>query len=279
MIIHPVKIALKPKQKLILIPLGDNQSEEETDRLEALVKWCVEKEKEGHLVRLWGMGDYFETFSPSERAGVTSIKGGYGLHDTTQKSIDKMVQEQADRFVGIMRPVAKNVLGLLHGHHKHDWFFPQGAKRGLNTDIYLCNQLGCTYFGTIVVLRLCINGLFFTVFATHGYGSARTKGARLNKRLRMREVYLNANWYVMGHDNEKLVDVDEPMIFEDGEVIYLKQYFTGSGAFQKSYSIGEPDGGYAEQALYPPASLGVVVCNLQIDTKRGKPRLDYHISS
>jgi hypothetical protein len=280
LIVHNASLKLKPGQHLYLIPIGDIQSESEYDRLADLVNWCLEREKEGHIVRLWGQGDYFETFSPSERAALRHGKSGYGLHETTQEKLDQQVQAQADEFLGIVGPLRGKVLGLLRGHHKHDFFIPKDARVGLTTDQYLCHKLDAVYFGSVVVIKLLINGLLFTVFASHGYGNARTKGARLNKRLRMRDVYLDANWYVMGHDNEKMVDVDEPMFTNDEGVYYKKQYFSGSGSFQRSYEVGRADGGYVEDALYPPCSLGVVICTIKVvKGKNGKPRLDYHVSA
>jgi hypothetical protein len=280
-IVHPASIKLEPKQSLFIIPLGDIQSEGEYDRLAKLVEWCGEREREGNIVRLFGTGDYFETFSPSERAALRHGKSGYGLHETTQEKIDATVQAQADGVYEVLAPMTDHFFGLLRGHHKHDWFIPKGLERGMSTDQYLCQKLNCEYLGSVGVIRVLINGLPFVIFASHGYGNARTKGARLNKRLRMRDVYLDANWYVMGHDNEKMVDVDEPMFTDtQGDVYYKKQYFTGVGSFQKSYEVGKADGGYVEDALYPPCSLGVVICQLRVAVnKQGKPRLDYHVSA
>lgn len=281
MIIHNATLKLKPAQNLYIIPIGDIQSEGEYDRLASLVTWCTEREKEGSIVRLLGMGDYFETFSPSERAVLKAGKSGYGLHETTQEKLDSVVQAQADQFYDIMKPMTGHFFGLLRGHHKHDFFMPKGGREGLTTDQYLCHKLDCEYFGSVVVVKALINGLPFVIFASHGYGSARTKGARLNKRLRMREVYLDANLYIMGHDNSKLVDVDEPMFTDAaGDVYYKKQYYIGSGSFQKSYQVGTADGGYVEDALYPPCSLGVVICKLEVvKGKHGKNRIDYHCSA
>lgn len=280
MIIHKTTLKLRPDQNLLLIPIGDIQSDSEYDRLEKLVAWCLEREKGGHIVRLFGMGDYFETFSPSERATLKAGKSGYGLHETTQEWLDAAVQDRADTIYSIVKPLTGRFLGLLRGHHKHDFFVPKDAREGLTTDLYLCHKLNCTYFGSVVVIKLLINGLPFTIFATHGYGNARTPGARLAKRLRMREVYLDANWYVMGHDNEKVVYPIEGLFTDpDGSLHYLKQYFSGSGSFQRSYESGKADGGYAEDALYPPSSLGVVICSLKVEKKNGRSRLDYHVSA
>lgn len=279
MIIHNTTLKLKPGQLLYIIPLGDIQSESEYNRLSSLVSWCIKRKKEGSIVRLLGMGDYFETFSPSERAALRHGKSGYGLHETTQEKLDSVVQAQADEFYEIVKPMRKHFFGLLRGHHKHDFFFAT-KDRAVSTDQYLCEKLDCEYFGSVVVVKLLINGLPFVIFASHGYGSARTKGSKLMKRLRMRDVYLDANLYIQGHDNEKMVVPEEPMFTNDQGIYYKKQYFIGSGSFQKAYNEGKADGGYIEDALYPPCSLGVVICTVQVvKNKQGKNRLDYHCSA
>ncbi len=92
----------------------------------------------------------------------------------------------------------------------------------------------------------------------------------------MRDVYGQANWYVMGHDDEKVVYPLEA-ILPDGT--YLKQYFSGSGSFQNGYKMDEIEGGYIEELLLPPAAKGVVICRLVHEERDGKGRLDYHIST
>lgn len=245
-----------------------------------MIQWCVAKQKKGHIVKLWGIGDYFETFSPSERAALQAGKSGYGLHETTKEKLDQWVQGEADAVYKILKPMTGNFICLLTGHHKHLWFVPKGKKEGMTTDEYLCQKLGCEYAGDLVQIQLLINGLRFKIFAAHGYGSARTIGARMAKRIRMRDVVSDANWYVMGHDDEKMVVPTETIVTNDhGEVSYLKQYFSGSGSFQRSYTMGKADAGYIEQGLYPPASLGVVIGTVMLREKNGKPALDYHIST
>jgi len=281
MIIYNESIKLKPKQNLYVVPIGDIQGDEELDRFKEFIQWCVDLQKQGHMVRVFGTGDYFETFSPSERAALVSAKGGYGMHETTVKKMDADVQAQCDQFCEMVWPIRKNIAGLLRGHHYKDPFVPKGAKFAISTDQYMTEKLGCQYFGDVLNYRLLINGLPFEIFANHGFGGGYLTGGKVNRRLRMRETYLMANWYVSGHDNEKMVLVKEPMIRDETgvDVTYLKQYFSGVGCFQRAYTIGEPHGGYAERALYSPAVIGVVVGRISVAEKHGRKRLDYHVST
>lgn len=279
MIVYRKKIELPRGKTLHIIPVGDIQGKAELPRFSKLITWCLNKIRQGDQVFMFGTGDYFETFSPSERAAIVAAKNGYGLHETTLESIDEWIKDQADVPAQVMARLKGSIGILLQGHHYYR-FTMDGM--GLTTDQYIAKICGAEYGGKLALIDLNINGLSFKIFATHGFGSGRTKGAKLAKRIRMREVYLNANWYVMGHDNEKMVDVQETFVADstskDG-LSYFKQYFSGVGSFQRGYNVGKVHGGYVEEALFPPATMGVVVCRLKVEDRKGKPRLDYHIST
>ena len=276
MIIHPLKIQLKKDQQLFIVPWGDVQSGTEYPRLIGLINWLKNRRSEGHKILMFGMGDYFEAPSPSDQAALRASKRGFGMYDDLQKALDEVYGERADQMVEILSPLKSSIIGLLTGHHWHNFSglhpdYPLGT-----TDSHIARALNAKEFGVLVALDISINGLPFRILASHGYGSARTPGARVTKRVRMRDVYGQANWYVMGHDDEKMVYVLEA-IEPDGS--YKKQYFTGSGSFQRGYELGNRHGTYVEKLLLPPAALGVVICTVKVDKKNGQSRLDYHIST
>ena len=275
MYIYQQAINLKKNQQLIIIPLGDIQGTEQIDRLDRLVQWCVEREKEGHLVRMIGTGDYFETFSPSERKKLA----GAAFHETTLETINQTNIAQADDFAHRLKPMRKRVMVMLQGHHWSDLHL---AKRTIPSDQYIAEKLDAEYAGDgTALIRLLINGVYFRIFAMHGYGGGRMLGGRVNKRVNMRSVLLNCNLYFMGHDNEKLSIPQEPLYDQDNpeDPVYLKQYFCGVGSFQESYHFNTVQAGYAERAAYTPSSLGVVMCTLRVEERNGKKRHDYHIST
>lgn len=276
MIFSKRTITLQEDKTLFIVPFGDIQSETEYERLDGLVSWLVQKKSEGNQVVLFGMGDYFESPSPSDRGALNAAKSGYGMYEDLAKAIMDTYEARTIKLYEQLKPLVGDFLGLLQGHH---WLeFDSKLKSGMpaDTNILLANLLKAEYWGTTVQLELQIDGLTFKIFASHGYGSARTPGARVIKRIRMREVVGNANWYCMGHDNEKSVYVTEVLFGRE----YFKQYYSGTGSFQKAYNFDNPEGSYAEKLLLPPTSLGVVIgmVKVQKDTD-GKNRLDYHIST
>lgn len=270
---------LKKGKSLFLVPFGDIQTASEYGRLKDLAKWLLKRKKEGHQVGMFGMGDYFESPSPSDRAALKASKNGYGPYEELAKDIMSVYEKKTYSLAKMFEGLAPDILGVLHGHHFAE-FIPQfRPDLPADSNQLLAQLWGCEYWGTDVQLLLNVNSLPFKIFASHGYGSARTPGARITKRIRMREVVGDAHWYCMGHDNEKSVYVTEALGGLYGRE-YLKQYYSGTGSFQRSYNFDEPEGTYAEKLLLPPSALGVVICMVRIQVdKKGEKRLDYHVST
>jgi len=265
-------VKLSAGKQLLVIPLGDVQGDEQLDRLDRLIAWSVKHKKKGNHVLFVLTGDYFETYSPSERVK----KAGANFHETTLETIHSHIKAQADDFIRRLKPMEGSIAIVLQGHH---WENVKINGHILSSDQYIAERLNSEYAGDgIGVLDLLINGLRFRVMAMHGYGNGREAGGRVNKRLKMREVIANCNMYFMGHDNEKFAIPKEPLIVEAGQIRMLKQYFVGIGCHQESYHIGKLEAGYAERAAYPPAVIGSPIGFVKIKNDSGRPELDYHVS-
>ncbi len=281
-------------QSIYVIAVGDIHYSSEKDcdraRFKGLMEWAQRQEVDGAKVFFIGTGDYNEMPSPSERAALVAAKGGYGLHDTTLEKLDEFMESMTQEFYEVVKPVEHCFLGLLGGHHYYT--YASGKNRGVRTDEHLADMIGCPYLGDMVVVTLRLNNnhvagqykfdIPFSLMAMHGYGSGRTIGAQMTKRIRMAEVMEGLDLYIMGHDNNKAVIPREVLKLNpdspDG-VSYHKQYFIGAGSFQRGYRMGTPYGGYVEQLALAPAQLGVNIVCLRVEQKNGKYRLDYHVSS
>ena len=276
MIFSKHNVELDDGKTLFVVPFGDIQSKEEYARLDGLVKWLKVKKDDGNEVVLFGMGDYFESPAPSDRAALNAAKHGFGHYEELAKDIMNVYEGRTKDLAQRFAPLAGDVKGLLKGHHFLDFIHDFRPDLPANTNVLLSQLLGCEYWGDTIQLTLTVNELPFKIFAAHGYGSARTPGARITKRIRMREVVMDAHWYCMGHDNEKSVYVTEGLQGRE----YLKQYYSGTGSFQRSYNFDQAEGSYAEKLLLPPSSLGVVIGTVKVqEDSDGNTRLDYHIST
>jgi len=267
-------IKLKPGKRVLVVPWGDVQSEDQYGRLGDLVLWLRKHRDDGNKVVMFGTGDYFESPAPSDRAAIRAAKNGYGHYEELAKDIENIYVERTRQIAKLFEPIKGCVAGLLTGHHYLDLI---SACYPRTTDRLLAQLLGTEYWGDgMVRFTLSINGLPFNILAMHGYGSARTAGARLIKRLRMKEVDALCHWYAMGHDNEKVVYPTQVLVGRE----YFKQYFSGVGSFQRSYLFDNETASYAEKLGLPPSSLGVVICVIQIQKdSEGKRRLDFHVST
>ena len=283
MIIRTYAFKLKPRQRLYLIPVGDVHfgcDVHDSARFGRLVEWAAEQKERGDLIRFTGMGDYIEMPSPSERAALVGAKGGYGMHETTLKTLDDFFLDLSNQFLAKIKPVQGDFLGLLQGHHFYN-FSPLAKKlRGLTTDEYLADIMKCDFFGTVAYYRLQFPqvGREIKVLAHHGYGGARTHGAKLAKRMRVLDGF-RADIVLMGHDDSKMVNSIQVLDLDgNGELSHHKVYIGATGSFQKGYQAGEAHGGYAEEMLFSPNDLGVIGFEFEIEDRKGKKQLHWRAS-
>ena len=278
------QISLKKGASLWICPFNDihyNTDECDKERFHRYIAWGVARKKAGDSILGIGLGDYNDTLSPSERAAIVSAKGGYGLHETTLREFDKLVEGQTLSFSKAVWDWRGDIAMLLEGHHYscYSGVYNQRKLRGATTTEHLCRLLGATYGGQLGILDLHFgHGLRLVVVATHGYGGARTPGARVIKRVRMNEVY-EGDLYLMAHDNTKMAISDNVLSHDkSGKFVSRKRTYCGVGSFQKAYPDKQPQGGYVEAIMLPPSDLGAVLTQVKVEERDGRWRLDWHTS-
>jgi hypothetical protein len=282
MIILNRKIPLKIDEPLIIVPFGDIHHDVldcDRDRFDSLIQWLIEKKKDKHRIALLGMGDYIDSFSTSERDALVGAKGGSGLHDSSLEMLDRALIERTEELYQKLYPLKDDIIGLLEGHHYGVFSRRSDDWKGKTTTEFLCYLLGVPYLGLdadIMVDTCPLTAL--RIYATHGYGSGKTPGGRLNKRVHMRDTVGDAHLYLMGHDHVKMAYSQTVFVRNArNEETELKQYFCATGSFLKTYRFGSAQGTYIETGA-PPADLGVIMCNVRLEKRYGKARLDYHVS-
>lgn len=262
-------ITLKRNQTLWLPIWGDihyDTDECDTERFHSAVAWAESRLSAGDLVFALGAGDYNDFMSPSEEASEFTSNKGYGKHETTLRTFDRLAKKITDDFHNATKAIPW--LGLCKGHHQKEFRASDNPLRGKDTNQYLCDLKGCTYFGTLGVVELFINKRHLRLVITHGYGGARTAGARVIKRVRMAEVVGPScdTIYVMGHDDELMAKGSQVLDFDPkGRFEAQGIYFVGSGSFQRAYKLGQPTGDYVEQLMLPPAQLGNPIVAINFD--------------
>ena len=278
---YKTSVKLNPGQELLLVPFGDvhyNVAACDKVRFQKLIDWLKRKEDAGNVVRLIGMGDYNDAFSPSERR---KIKGA-DLHDTTYEAIDDMVAGFVETFADVMKPLHKNIIGLV-GHHHQSEYSDRGKFPYENSDDHLADLMGCPYFGVSALIKLVFepSGLDIKIAVHHGWGGGRTAGYLVTKRQQFGAVFPAAQLILMGHDHHKFpypnagldLDEDSPDGLRD-----VKRHFIATGSFLRGYTPGKR-ASYVEKAGLMPADLGVVIITMHIEEGNdGRKRIDWHTS-
>src|SRR5215831_5730675 len=138
-------VKLKKDRSLIIVPFGDMQSEHQYHRLDGLVNWLGEHEERGNKVLGLGMGDYFASPAPSDRAAIRAAKRGFGFYEELVKDIEDRYEGLTHQLAGHLKPLRGKIIGLHKGHHFLDFFTP---GHELDTNRLLAKLLNTEYLGT-----------------------------------------------------------------------------------------------------------------------------------
>ncbi|HYE89543.1 MAG TPA: hypothetical protein VEA38_00930 [Terriglobales bacterium] len=233
------------------------------DTLKRHIDRCVE-------LGAWyvGMGDYIDFMSPSNRQRMRAA----ALYDTAEDVIDEkamdLVHEVFDLF---LRPTKGRWIGLLEGHH-----FSQ-LKSGDTTDQRLAEMLGARFLGTsaYINLQFCIGTGKYPValWVHHGCGGGMTDGAPLTRLDRIAARFEGADVFAMGHTTKSpstRIPKPYPNWHAPGgpKLVHRDALLVNTGGFSKSYVEGSmngrtPRGGYAEQRMLPPSSVGAPILEIR----------------
>lgn len=267
---HTMPVQSRQSDEVLVMPIGDIQwagdhKEVAIKMLKKHIAWGVEKG-----AYFLGMGDYIDTFSPSNRARLRSAN----LYDTAMKATDKMASDLVEElYEEALAPSRGRWLGMLEGHHFHEF------RDGTTSDQKLTNMLQGNFLGTsaYVQLKFMMGGGkksgAVTIWCHHGSGGGTTIGAHLNKLERLTAKW-HADIYLMGHVPSKAnapVDYIVPVFPPRGGkpmLIHRTLVLAGTGGFMRSYVEGAragdiPRGNYAEQGMMPPAALGGVLVKVR----------------
>ncbi len=198
------------------------------------------------------------------------------MNSATKSSVSNIYEEvmnpqqQLKYARSLLEPIKEKVLIAVEGNHERRIL----KEDGINVTEILCEQLGVVYAPRSALLKITLgrrikNGkpICYTIYATHGAGSGRTTGAKVNTLRRLREIIL-ADVYVMGHIHF-MTAFQETYLVPDtrnNKVEEVKLTFVSSSSFLKW-------GGYAEEKILNPAKLGAPRIRLE-----GRNKKDVHVS-
>lgn len=267
-------IEIAKGKSFYLIFFGDvhwNTKECDRDRFQRTIDQAAKWKRQGHAVGLYGLGDYNDSLSTSERQAMTV------LHDFTHERMDEWGIEISKTFYQVLKPVADNFIGLCEGHHYMTFAtdIADGYRGATNTK-YLCNELlRAQYMGTCGYVTLkFIDDLQYQFISHHGVGAAQTRNARILRRKRFGEAFPEANAVVMGHDHDLFIEPDQGIGFDEDGMKSAGRLYIASGSYLRGYILGKEIGTYVEQRAYKPGQLGSPVLQFTIARGRRGKKLD-----
>jgi len=230
-------------------------------RLKRHIDWGIK-----HGVYFLGMGDMTDFLSPSNRARLKQA----ALYDTAEKLIDDWHRKHLDEIKEILAPTRGRWIGLLEGHHFHEF------ETGGTSDTLLAEYLGAPFLGTCAIVRLSFYNevskrtLKAHIWAHHGEGSGATAASPLNKIEKASSFVEAADVLFMGHYHRAGAILVNKLRVGGRKTPVLRHRTVGlvaTGSFLKGYQQGSEAGGrasgsYVERGIMPPTALGNVVVTL-----------------
>lgn len=238
---------------------------------------CVHEDDPGHNAELWascvefvnktphcsalGLGDYFTL------ARTTYMKHirGYQADEDSQRDLDAMIRERAEKFYRQhLKPMAGKLMGLAEGNH--GWTFLDGTT---DTQL-LCRLAKVPYLekGSLhrVSFKAAAHSRLLKILVHHGdwSGGAMTTGGDLNA-LESRASGWDVDVTIAGHTHRKhgwtvpvltCTEQGPPQLIERDRV-YIR-----AGCFMRGYTPGCVT--YAERKLLKPTALGWVTLKTRL---------------
>ena len=210
-----------------------------------------------------GMGDYIDFLSPSNRQRLRAA----ALYDTAEDVIDEKSMELVHELFDLaLKPTIGRWLGLVEGHH-----FSQ-LKTGDTTDMRLADMLKAPFLGTCGLLHLVFNRLHtnsklsVNLWVHHGHGNGATSYYPLARLERFAADQEGVDAFAIGHTTKLGVIRKNRMGYTwqgkaRGTAYHRTVYLISTGGYSRAYAEGSkqgrvPRGGYAEQQMLSPATIG-----------------------
>jgi hypothetical protein len=262
--VHGYKIPVRYNKPFRIIFFGDvhwdspDFARTKWDKFLAYARDLVRKAgRGGEPVYFFGMGDYLDSTSTSEREclGAMSPK----MHETFRNDIQALQLAKIEKLADELSFMRGRIIGMLNGNHFFEF------QSGINGDQKLCELLAAKYLGVCSLVRLyfdnCGRECSRDIFAHHGAGAARLVGGSLNRVQQMAEG-VEADIMAMGHDHKRAASPAQPRLFlvntkRNGLKVEQRQpVLLRTGSFLTSFTPGTVN--YNVDACRPPSSLGHV---------------------
>jgi hypothetical protein len=253
---HSFTIPVKSGKPVRIIFFGDVHRDAPSHALE---KWHADLDYWRSLkdVYFFGMGDYLDSTSTTERECLGNISGK--MHETFRNDVQALQLAKVELIAKELSFMRGRIVGFLNGNHYFEF------QSGVNSDQKLCELLGAKYLGVCSFVRLSFvsHGRHTTrdIFAHHGQGAARLIGGSLNRVAQMFEG-VECDIVAMGHDHKRGAVPGTPRLFLTSDTHHgnrlcsRETWVIRSGSYLKSYEPGKAN--YNVDAQRTTCNLGHV---------------------
>jgi hypothetical protein len=279
--LHQVTVKYKLGQMFTLRPFGDVHRDNPGIANDKWAEFLSDSAKLKDPLFL-GMGDYFDSFSTSERV----ILGNSGIHESTKKNMETEGERKVSSLHKEIDFMEGDLIGLLGGNH-----FIQ-FKGGKTSDMMLADKLNTNYLGSCSAIRITFEPkdsgmrgkkVSVDIFAHHGKGAGNTTVGRMMSVEKMVQI-CEADIFLQGHNHARgvLPLGDKLRIDSNSSGLFIRSrhcWIGRTGGFLRGYVNDEPS--YIVDALMPPTSLGWIDFTLTPKRIRenGEDRMTVEIGS
>jgi hypothetical protein len=240
-----IEFKSRSEKDWFLVPIGDlhlGNSNCDLDHFKRVIEF-VKNEKRC----LWiGMGDYADAItSKDKRYDPNSMDTDYATPDVQYRAVEEL-----------FRPIAGKCVGLLDGNHDYQHWLEHGHNY-VDTMAY---NLGVPYLTMDAYIRLVFKRLHsqcaIEIYAHHGWSTARSDGAKVNRIEDLALVFPNLDLYLMGHVHLLGSSPSKFQLSVDAglNIVQKRETFVFTGSFLKGYVDGTVS--YVERKTYAPTALG-----------------------
>lgn len=244
-----IKADLSQHDFIYLVPLSDFHWDEPQSDREAIggyVDW-IRRHRNAYTIL---NGDLVTAPTKESAASIYEMAEPGGTIEFP--SLDQCADELFDLF----KPIANRILAACSGGHEFKHLFKvTGSDWTYNLMKRLKREQVYARDGGILLMKTKpltpTDNIFFSALFTHGWGSARTRGAKLRKAEYLAEA-AEVDMVVISHDHTQNVTRRNTLfvpVWESTGVAVHRVMLISTGGF-RSY------GGYPLRSGYQPADLG-----------------------
>ena len=230
-----------------LVPIGDIHlgdhafTRKSANKLNGYIDWVRDHPNSRVII----MGDLFNTATRNSKTSPFTTIG---------------LKAEIKLALNMFRSIKDQIMGAIDGNHE---------QRAIDFMDYsplehFCEVLDIPYLKYSGVFKIAVGMIdrkvkpgptarhSYTVYAHHTTGGGGTKGGRINRVAKLKDLVVNADIYLGGHNHDLITSPNEGFRVDErsGKVSRFRQYFVDCGGYL------DWNGSYAEAKMLPPLKIG-----------------------